>query len=779
MSVRNLDSMYKPKSIALIGASQKPGKIGTVVTHNLIRAGFQGDIYPVNPKYEEIEGLRVYPDVSSLPRPADLAVIATPPDTVPALIRQLGEKGTKAAVVITAGFGESEDAQGKARQDQMLLAAQPHLLRIVGPNCLGIMVPRMSLNASFGHIPPLTGRIAFVAQSGAVLTSVLDWATAKQIGFSYFVSLGDMADVDFADMLDYLASDPHTHAVLLYIEAIQHARKFMSAARALARIKPVVVIKVGRYVESARAVASHTGALAGSDAVYDAAFRRSGVLRVDSLSELFGVVETLALTRPFTGDRLAILTNGGGIGVLATDSLISHGGRLAELSRETIERLNEALPPTWSHGNPVDIIGDAPGSRYADALEALLRDPGVDAILTLNCPLAIASSLDAAKAVVRTAGKQRGTARTRGLLTSWLGETAAEPARRLFIEDRIPTYETPTEAVRAYMHMVEYRRRQEMLMETPASVPETFLTDLASVRAVVDQTLQDGRNWLSEQEVRAFLNAYGVPTTECWYAGTPDAAAALAAKLNRLLALKIDSPDITHKSDVGGVALNLDTPDAVRNAASSMLERIRGAAPTATVHGFSIQPMVRRPNAFELIVGMTVDQQFGPVLLFGHGGTAVEVIQDKTVALPPLNMHLAHEMMRHTRIYRLLEGYRDRPAVDLNAVAMTLVKISQLVCDIAAIVELDINPLLADQWGVVAVDARIRVAPLRCTAFSEARDPSLSKRTRRSARIARRQHAATAADSSGRRTGLSRAVWASPSGRCATEIHAGAQTASP
>ncbi|MCF8052632.1 MAG: CoA-binding protein, partial [Desulfobacterales bacterium] len=389
MTIRNLDAMFNPSSLALVGASQKPGSIGAVLARNLVHAGFAGDIFPVNSKYESIEGLCAYPDVVSLPKTPDLAVIATPPDTVPQLIGEFGRRGTRAAVVITAGFGEGGSEKGKRLRAQMLEAARPHLLRIVGPNCLGIMVPKRSINASFGHVHPLSGNIAFVAQSGAVQTSVLDWATSKGIGFSHFVSLGDMADVDFGDMLDYLASDFSAKAILLYIEAVTDARKFMSAARAAARMKPVVVVKAGRHAEGARAAASHTGALAGADEVYNAAFLRAGMLRVMDMQALFDAVETLARAHPFAGDRLAIVTNGGGMGVLATDVLIDKKGRLAELSSETIDRLNRVLPATWSHGNPVDIIGDAPPGRYADALKPLLDDKGVDALLVINCPTAV------------------------------------------------------------------------------------------------------------------------------------------------------------------------------------------------------------------------------------------------------------------------------------------------------------------------------------------------------------------------------------------------------
>ena len=705
MSIRNLEFLFKPKSIALIGASKKALSVGAVLAHNLFSAGFEGPVMPVNPRHRKIEGVRAYPDVANLPETPDLAVIATPPSSVPGIIAELGERGTKAAVVITAGFGEIAEGQGQVLQQSLIEAAKRHQLRIIGPNCLGILVPGIGLNASFSHMSPKAGHLAFVAQSGAIVTSVVDWAASRGIGFSHLVSLGDKVDVDFGDMLDYLANDRETHAILLYIEAITDARKFMSAARAAARMKPVVVVKAGRHAESARAVASHTGALAGEDAVYDAAFRRAGLLRVFSLEELFDAVETLATARTPKGDRLAVLTNGGGIGVLATDALIDQGGRLAQLSSDTIDRLNQVLPPTWSHGNPVDIIGDAPGSRYADAFEILRQDRGVDGVLVLNCPTAVASGTDAAQAVIDTAAGKRSPT----LLTSWVGDRAAEKARRMFVEQQIPTYDTPEQAVRAFMHLVDYQRSQEMLLETPPSVPEDFSPDSARARKIIEEALHNGRSWLTEPEAKDVLSAYGVPVVTTRTAETPEAAAAIAAEFGGTVVLKILSPDITHKSDIGGVVLDLAGPLAVREAATLMLERIGKAKPEARLHGFVVEPAVRRPGAYELIVGMVEDPQFGPVLVFGQGGTAVEVINDKALGLPPLNMHLAREMMSRTRINRLLQGYRGLPAANRDAIALSLIRVAQLVIDIAEIVELDINPLLADEYGVVALDARIKL----------------------------------------------------------------------
>jgi len=706
MSVRNLEHLFKPKSIALIGASRRPNSVGAVLARNLFQGGFDGRVMPVHPKHDHIQSVPTYPSVKALPTAPDLAVIATPAEAVPGLIAELGTLGTKAAVVITAGFGEGADEHGQHLKQAMLDAARPHLLRVVGPNCLGILVPEIGLNASFAETAALPGRLAFVAQSGAVVTSVIDWASSRKIGFSHLVSLGAMSDVDLGDMLDYLASDHGSRAILLYIEAVTSARKFMSAARAAARSKPVIVVKAGRQAEGARAVASHTGALAGSDEVLDTAFRRAGMLRVFSLEELFDAVGTLGTIDPPRGDRLTILTNGGGMGVLATDSLIEEGGRLADLTPETLAALDKVLPPTWSRANPIDIIGDADGARYGAAMAALLEDPSLDAILVLQCPTAVASSSEAAQAVIDTLGERK----TPSVFTSWVGGEAAQKARHLFAEHKIPTYETPGQAARAFMQMVTYRRNQAALIETPASAPEDFTPDTARVREILNTAQRTGQVWLSDPQAKAVIEAYAIPVAGTAIAGDSKVAAEAAAHLGGAVALKILSPDITHKSDVGGVVLNLEGPRAVEAAAAAMLDCVKRQKPEARIEGFTVEPMVRRPGAYELIVGMSEDPQFGPTILFGQGGTAVEVIADKALALPPLNMRLAQEAMSQTRIHRLLQGYRGLAPVNLDAVALTLIKVSQLTIDFAEIAELDINPLLADEYGVIALDARIKLA---------------------------------------------------------------------
>lgn len=706
MSIRNLDYLIKPKSIALLGASKKDGSVGQVLAKNLFNAGFEGDIWLVNPKHQEIEGVKAYPDVASLPGTPDLAVISTPPDSVPGIVSELGEHGTKAAVVITAGFGEGTDEHGKELLQQMLNAAKPHLLRIVGPNCVGIMVPGSGINASFAHLTPKKGKLAFITQSGAIVTAVLDWANSRGIGFSHLVSLGGMSDVDFGDLLDYLANDPETGAILMYVEAISEARKFMSAARAASRMKPVIVVKSGRFEEGAKAAASHTGALAGADAVYDVAFHRAGMLRVTTLDEVFDAVETLALANSPKGDRLVIVTNGGGMGVMATDALIHHGGKLAELDESTIEALNKVLPPTWSHGNPVDIIGDAPGQRYADTLKILADADGIDGILVLNCPTAVASPIDAAEAVVQNFAEHRKFT----ILTSWVGDGAAKSSRQMFAKHGIASYETPEQAVRAFMYLVQYQRSQKMLMETPPSIPEEFQPDPTKAREIIQKALDEGRDILTEPEAKEVLTAYKIPTVSTKVVATPEEAAEVAAEIGSSVALKILSHDISHKSDVGGVVLDLNGPADVKNSAIKMLEKVSEKFPNADIQGFTVQPMIKRPGAYELILGVMLDIQFGPVLLVGHGGTGVEIIKDQALGLPPLNMHLAEEMLSRTRIHGLLKGFRGFPAANLDAIKLTMIKISQMVIDLAEIEELDINPLLVDEYGVMALDARIKVS---------------------------------------------------------------------
>ena len=706
MTVRNLRKLFHPTSVAVIGASERKGAVGNLVMHNLLEGGFDGPIMPVNPKRRAVAGVLTYPDVASLPVIPDLAVICTPPGTVPKIIDDLGKHGTRAAIVLTAGLGATPAPGGSGTaQAEVLAMARRYGMRLLGPNCLGLLVPGIGLNASFAHLPALPGNIAFASQSGAMCTAVLDWARARGIGFSHFISMGDALDTDFGDVLDYLGSDPGTRAILLYVESIHERRSFMSAGRAASRNKPVLVIKAGRSDAGARAAQSHTGALAGSDAVYDAAFRRAGMLRVDTIEEIFAAVETLARAPKFPGDRLAIVTNGGGIGVMAVDRLAQTGGRLAEFSDATIAALDKVLPASWSHGNPADIIGDAPPERYAAAMRAVLAAKEADAILVMHAPTATASSTAAAQAVIDVARETKAP-----VLANWVGQEAVAPARKMLRDAGVPTYDTPGEAIGAFMHLITYKRNQETLTETPTSLPAQFNPATAVARVMIEGHLASGDAMMSEPAAKSVLAAYGIPTVETHIVTTPAEAAAKAQAMGFPVALKILSPDISHKSDVGGVDLFLDTAEAVTASAERMFKIIGEKFPDARIEGFTVQRMADRAKAHELIVGVTCDAIFGPVILFGQGGTAVEVIADRAVSLPPLNMHLARDLVSRTRVWRLLQGYRERPPVDMDALCLTLVQISQMIVDIPEIMELDINPLLADENGVLALDARIRVA---------------------------------------------------------------------
>jgi acetyltransferase len=703
MSVRNLEYLFDPHSVAVIGASERPHSVGATVLRNVLGAPFRGPVYAVNPKYRSLAGRPVYPDVMSLPSTPKLAVICTPPATIPTIISQLGARGTRAAVILSAGLGALDESGREIRQ-AVLEAARPYLLRVLGPNCMGVLAPGIGLNASFAHTDALRGRTAFVSQSGALVTGVLDWAKSRGIGFSRFISLGEGSDVDFGDVLDYLASDRETQAILLYMEDVHHARKFMSAARAAARSKPTVVLKAGRAPEGARAAASHTGALAGTDAVYDTAIRRAGMLRVLSTEDLFGAVETLARARPLEGERLAILTNGGGPGVMATDGLVCAGGTLAPLSPEGMAQLDAVLPSTWSHGNPIDIIGDAPVERYQRALEVLLADPGNDAVLLIHAPTAIVPSADIARALVPQVRNTR-----RNVIGCWLGGEALAEARRTWSAAGLPTFDTPEEAVQGFMQIVQYRRNQHLLMQVPPTVPPGEPVQRDQARAIVRNALEAGRAMLSESEARAVLSAYRIPVVQTVAAGGVAEAVMAARQIGFPVALKIQSPDVTHKSDVGGVALDLQTADAVEAAAVAMQRRLAELKPGARLQGWTVQAMARRPEAVELIVGASTDPVFGPVILFGQGGIAVEIMADRALALPPLDTVLARDLIGRTRAARLLAGYRNRPAADIEAVIGVLVRVAHMVADLAEIAELDINPLLADSGGVIALDARIKV----------------------------------------------------------------------
>ncbi|BCH33315.1 N-acetyltransferase [Mesorhizobium sp. L-8-10] len=707
MTVRNLEFAAHPGSVAVYGASTREGSVGATVMRNIVEGGFEGEIWPVNPKYREVAGRRCYARTSALPYAPDLGVIVTPPETVPGIVRELGEKGTRAAVVITAGL-----TAGNGLRQAMLDAAKPYLFRIIGPNTLGLMIPPVKLNAGFGHMPAQPGGLALLSQSGAIVTSLVDWAAENNVGFSQIVSLGDMADVDVGDYLDLLARDGKTRAILLYLETIPNPRKFMSAARAAARLKPVIAIKSGRHEQAAKAAATHTGALSGADRVVDAALARAGILRVHGLGELFDAAETTALFRPLQRSRVAIVTNGGGAGVLAVDQLIDCKGELAELAPATIERLDVSLPPTWSRANPIDIIGDATPERYRAAVEAAAADPGTDALLVMNCPTGLASPTEAAAAVATLT--KNGMIGGKPVLTCWLGGRTARQGRQILQDAGVPSYETPDYAATAVSYLTDWARAQTALMRVPSSRSEDVACDREAVLAIFRQAAKEGRRMLTEPEAKAAIAAYSIPVPETIVARSPAEAGRAAARLlerNRKVVVKLLSKAISHKSDVGGVVLDIETAATAEEAAGLIRSRVASHAPDADMEGYAIQPMIARKHAQELILGMSRDPIFGPVILFGAGGVAVEVMDDTAIALPPLDDVLAGDLISRTRIGRLLAGFRDRKPANMGAIATALNGLSQIIVDFPCIVGMDINPLLADVDGVIALDARVEIDP--------------------------------------------------------------------
>ncbi len=710
MSTYRFSQLFSPQSLAIVGASARDGSLANAVLKNVRAAGFAGAVELVNPRYREINGARCVPTVRDLTKAPDLVIIATPAPAIPAIVKDAGEAGVGAAIILTAGLGHGPGSLA----DQSETVARKYGLRLLGPNCLGLIVPHTALNASFAARMPKSGDLALISQSGAIAAALAEWGIENEIGFSAIASIGDQLDIDIGDLLDHFALDPRTRAILLYVESIKDARKFMSAARAAARTKPVVVVKAGRHVEGAKAAATHTGALAGSDAVYDAAFRRAGLLRVFDLSELFDAAETLSRVKSFKGNRLAVLTNGGGVGVLAIDRLRDLGGRTADISHETLSRLDAVLPSTWSRANPVDIIGDADPARYLAALDELLTDTENDAVLILNVPTALTSPVEVATAISQAVVAQRTKwVEPKPIFASWIGDN--DRASQIFNAAAIPHYPTEAEAIRGFMHLVRYREAAIALMEMPPSLPEQFEADEEAANAVVDKVLTEGRRWLDPLELVALFRAYAVPLVVTVHAATPEAAGRVAAPFfadGMTVALKIFSRDIVHKSDVGGVRLDLVNEPEVVQAATDMIANVRQLKPDARMDGFILQPMIRRPHARELILGIAPDSVFGPVILFGRGGTAVEVINDKALALPPLDMKLAQDLIGRTRVARILAAYRDIPAANQDAIALTLVKIAQMAADIPQIQELDINPLLADETGVLCLDARVAVSAI-------------------------------------------------------------------
>ena len=717
MTIRNLEYLFKPRSIAIVGRGKRAGGFDATVEFNLIEGGFKGPVMPVNPDQQAVSGVLAYKNIDSLPLVPELAILTTPVEEAPELIGQLGARGTKAVLLLSREVLQDHRGakaallgpeisrrytdEGESLKQRILAAAKPYLLRVMGPDHLGYAVPSADLNASLSASRPLLGHIALLCQSAAVMRSLLDWATSHEIGFSHVVSVGMRWDVDFGDLLDYLLRDSHTRAILMYMENTRNRRKFVSAARAAARVKPVIVLKPRDF-------------RAGSveDAVYDAVFQRAGILRVDNIEQLFAAAETLATAKPVFSNRLMILSNSYSLALLTSDALHRYGGQLTRISEETRAQVARACRPDYPIENPVDLGDMAGAEEYGKALDLLLKEPGTDGILVLHAPSSMDRSMESARTLVERAGGRR------LIMTCWIGESSVQSAREMFKSAHIPTYQAPGEAVEAFMRLAQHRRNQELLMETPPSIPEEFTPDTETARRVIQIALIAGRRRLNAYETSQILSAYEIPVAPLHFASTPEAASEMALELKVPVALKILSPDIASKSEVGGVAFGLSNPLQVLVAASDMLARVRELAPEAVIDGFAVQAMQSRHGAYELMVGVRTGRRFGPVIIFGHGGTEAEVIDDMAYALPPLNMQLARDLMSRTRLYRQLRDNRGRP-VDLDEIALTLIKVSQMVVDLAEVVEMDINPLWINNNGLVALDANVSIEPVDPTTVSQ------------------------------------------------------------
>lgn len=702
MGVQNLERFFNPQRIAIIGVTINPNSVGGKVLGNLVGSGFTGVVYPVNPDSEAVLGIPCYPDVQHLPRTPDVGVLCSPAEQVPDLVRQCGEAGIKALIIMSAGFKEV-GAEGKALEEQIKAEAQKFDgLRIIGPNCLGIIVPRSKLNVSFANGTPKAGHVAFISQSGALCTSVLDWALEAGIGFSYFVSIGNTIDVDFGDLIDYFGQDDYSKSIILYIESITRPRRFMTAARAFARSKPILAYKAGRFPESAQAAASHTGAMASEDAVYDAAFRRAGLARVFDIGDIFDCAELIGRGRIPKGPRLGIITNAGGPGVMATDALIAAGGVLAKLTDATMEKLNQNLPSAWSHRNPVDVLGDAGSKRMEKATEIVLADPGVDAVLVILTPQAMTNPTIVAKAV----GKLAATT-PKPILAAWLGGITMREGMRLLIENNVAAYQTPEQAIRAFMTLVAYARNLQSLYETPKDIPVQFRMDREKQRAEFVARHFASDSLLSEVVSKQLLATYGVAVTMPHPAGSADEAVAVARQVGFPVVLKVHSPQITHKSDVGGVVLGLENDDQVRAAFEKIVASARAKYPEVALVGVTVQAMADVKDGVELILGIKKDPAFGTVMMVGMGGVNAELFGDRRLGFPPLNERLARQLLESLKIWPLLNGYRGRPPVDIDKLVEVLIRMSYLAADYPEITELDINPLLATPKETIALDARV------------------------------------------------------------------------
>jgi len=699
MGTKKLNKLFNPKVIAVIGATARKGTVGHSLMKNIIGSGFDGIVYPINQKRTNVLGVKAYANIGDVPDKVDLAIIATPAKTVPAIVEACGYSGVSGILLISAGFSEIGE-EGKMLTKLISATLKKYGMRLIGPNCLGFIKPSIHLNASFANKMALPGKIALISQSGALCTAILDWSVDQNVGFSHFVSIGSMIDVSFHDLIDYFGADPFTTSIVIYMESLTDARSFMSAARAFARNKPIIVLKAGKSSEGAQAAMSHTGSLAGNDFVFDAAFKRAGIIRVNTIDELFHIALSLSMQEKPAGNRLAIITNAGGPGVIATDTLIAKGGKIAKLSDETIDGLNKHLSPNWSKGNPVDILGDAGPEQYEKAVELCAKDKNVDAILVILTPQSMTDPTRVAEKVASVAKKYRKT-----LLASWMGAEDIESGREILERNKIPVYQIPEDAVKCFMYMYDYSRNLAILHETPSQIPHEFKPKKAKSKKLIDEVLADNRTAMTEFEAKQLMKYYDIPVIKNGLAQTEEEALKLAKKIGYPLVMKIASPDILHKTDVGGVILNIVNKEEAKKAYTKILESSRAKVPNADIRGVFVEQMLKRK--YELIIGCKKDTIFGPTIVFGMGGVAVEVFKDTTVGLPPLNMALAMRIIEDTKIYKLIKGYRGMPGADITSIQFLLYKFAYLIMDFPQINEIDINPFGVDERGGVVLDAKV------------------------------------------------------------------------
>ncbi|MDP8211120.1 MAG: acetate--CoA ligase family protein, partial [Candidatus Stygibacter australis] len=700
MITKKLSKLFNPKVIAIIGASSREGTVGNSLMKNIIGSGYDGIVYPINPKRTNILGVKTYKTLSEIPDQVDLAVIAVGAKYVPDIVEDCGINGISGIVLISAGFTEIPGEEGKMLLAQIAETIKKYNMRMIGPNCLGFIKPSIKLNATFANRMALPGKIAFISQSGALCTAILDWSVKQNVGFSHFVSIGTAMDVSFHDLIDYFGSDPQTTSIVIYMESLTDARSFLSAARAFARNKPIIVLKAGKSSEGAAAAMSHTGSLAGNDFVFDAAFKRAGVVRVDTIDELFHIAQSLSMQDKPTGKRIAIVTNAGGPGVIATDTLIAKGGNLAKLSDETMAELNEKLSPNWSKSNPVDVIGDARPVDYQVAVDACLRDRNVDGVLVILTPQSMTDPSETARMVATIGQKYKKT-----LLASWMGADDVSEGREILESNNIPCYDIPEDAIKCFMYMSDYTRNLKTLYETPAGIPSKFSPQVDKSRKLISDVLADNRTVMTEYEAKKLLDNYQISVVKNGLATTEEEAVKISDEIGYPLVMKIASPDILHKTDVGGVILNIMNKAEAKVSYHKIMDSVNIKMPDADIRGIFVEQMSKRK--YELIIGCKNDPIFGPTIVFGMGGVAVEIFKDTTVGLPPLNMALAMRLIEDTKIYKLIKGYRGMPGADIPAIQFLLYKFSYLLMDFPQIKEIDINPYGVDERGGIVLDAKV------------------------------------------------------------------------